>query len=102
MIGRLDQPDPWKAPLGNPLQDVLHQLAPDRAILRDRIDRDRANTGNCRTLVNKVTANDVANELGDKPIKVRVCKKLDGDNEALTRNGWSLNRSGNSVPGSAG
>src|SRR5262249_2747343 len=73
VIGSLYQPPPREAPLDNPLKDIVHQLAADRAILHRRIDSDRADAGDSRTLVNKVTAYDPAVEFGDHPINIGVC-----------------------------
>ena len=74
MVGGLDQPDPREAPLRHPIEDMLHQLPPDRAILRGGIDCDRTDASHGRTLVDEVAADDPAVKFGDHRMDAGVRK----------------------------
>jgi hypothetical protein len=54
--------------LGHPLEHCLHKLVSDHAILDRGIDRGGTHTGNGRPLIEDVTADDAAIQLGNDDI----------------------------------
>jgi hypothetical protein len=72
VIRGLAQPHPRTVTLGHPPEHRLHELAPDRAVLDRRIDRDGPHTGNRQPLIQDITADDAAAQLGNDDIVSRV------------------------------
>src|SRR5262249_53525901 len=67
--GDLHQADARKAPFGGAVHHGLHELPPKRAIHHGRINRDRANAGDHRALVQEVAADDLAIQLSDHGVE---------------------------------
>ena len=70
MVPGLDQADAGEAPVPGPLQHVLHQPPADRAVLRARVDGDRADAGDRRGLPEEVAADHAAVRLGHDRVDV--------------------------------
>jgi hypothetical protein len=69
--GGLQQPDPGMS-LARAVKHGAHQPAPDRLVLRRRIDRDRPDAGDRPAFVEEVAADDISVLLRDHGVEARV------------------------------
>ena len=69
MKGGLQQPHSGCAPFVRTVEHSLHQPAPDRSVLRGRINRDRPDAGDRAALIDEVAADQRSVLLGDHRVK---------------------------------
>jgi hypothetical protein len=72
VIGDLKQPDARGVSLGNPVEHGGHKRAADLVILRRRIDADRPDSRDDRTLVEEVATHDAAVTFCDDAEEARM------------------------------
>ena len=72
MKGGLQQSDPRGFTLVGAVKHSAHQPAPDRLVLRCRINRDRSDAGDRPAFVEKVTADDLSFLLGYHRVEARL------------------------------
>ena len=72
MKGGLQQPDPGDMSLARAVKHGAHQPAPDRLVLRRRMNRDRPNARDRPTFVEKVTPDYISFLLDHHRVEARI------------------------------